>query len=294
MKRRLPLAALLLLLSACGQPPAPAESPTSAPVATAAPPAPEPAARPEGQVPRAFACRGNDPTWALDIDGSGANLRSADGETRFDGGLAAKPDGSFGFSGIAADSGGQQLDARLAPGQCVDTLAEGPAQPFTARVSLPDGVEAAGCCRAAFGLDIAAAPEFDASGKAPEDWSRWLADLAPAIARCSQDAGVDTADVPVAWPMNHGKATVRLRDSSGARFDCLVDLGSRRIENVSPVPESDTHPGEGEPRWLPARETPPVLDCGAVEQVRLGGDAVLGYLHYPAGCPGSGRGQDPT
>ncbi len=273
-------AAAAALLCACGKTP-PASTAAAPPPAAAAP---APAAVPSGQVPRVFACRGNEPSWALDIAADGADFRTLDAEARFDGVLKANEGGSFRFSGLAADSTGQEVNALMSPGQCFDTMADGPAQPFIAQVLLPDGTEASGCCRAEYGLDIAAAPHFDATTKAPDDWSRWLADLAPALVRCTNDAGVDTMDVPVAWPMNRGKATVRLRDSSGARFDCLVDLGNNRIEDVSPVSVSDTHPGEGEPRWLPARDAPPVLGCGQVEQVVLGGDVVLGYLHYAAGC----------
>lgn len=285
MHRPMMLLVLVVMLAACGNPPPPAAPAVPAAAVGPSPePSPAPATLTEGHVPRAFACRGNDPSWALDIDGDGADLRSADGESRFDGALVAGPDGVHAFEGTAADNSGQTVAARLAPGQCVDTLAEGPALPFTALATLPGGTEVAGCCRARYGLDTANAPLFDAADKAPDDWSRWLPDLAPAVARCSQDAGVDTVDVPVAWPMNHGKATVRLRDSSGARFDCLVDLGSNRIENVSQVSVSDRQPGEGEPRWLPGRGAAPVLGCGRVEQVRLDGGAVMGYLHYGDGC----------
>ncbi|MBP6597774.1 MAG: hypothetical protein KA196_09725 [Arenimonas sp.] len=282
--KKLPLLAVLAaLLCACrpaAPDPASSAPPPELPTVASGNLAPAPA----GQVPRVFTCRGNEPAWALDIAAQGADLRTLDTESRFDGELKANQGGSFRFSGLAADITGLQVSALMAPGQCFDTMADGPALPFIAQVVLPDGTDASGCCRAEYGLDVAAAPRFDAATKAPEDWSRWLADLAPALARCTSDAGVDTVDVPVAWPMNHGKATVRLRDSSGARFDCLVDLGSQRIEDVSPVPASESQPGEGEPRWLPAREAPPVLGCGRVEQVLLGGDSVLGYLHYGADC----------
>lgn len=289
MKKAMLSALAVALLCACrapapdagtAPPPTPPEAaqPPAAPAAATAP------AAPAGQVPRVFTCRGNEPSWALDIGAYGADFRSPDSETRFDGELRANAGGSFRFSGLSADGSGQEVNALMSPGQCFDTMADGPARPFIAQVLLPDGGNASGCCSAEYGLDIAAAPTFDAASKPDGDWSRWLPELAPALVRCTNDAGVDTVDVPAAWPMNHGKATVRLRDSSDARFDCLVDLGSQRIEDVSPVAASDLQPGEGEPRWLPPREAPPVLDCGRVEQVLGEGGVPLGYLHYAAGC----------
>jgi uncharacterized membrane protein len=292
MKKAMLSALAVALLCACRAPtpdagtevtPRPPEAAPPPPTAPAAA-TPAPASAPAGQVPRVFACRGNEPSWALDISAFGADFRSTDVESRFDGELKANEGGSFRFSGLAVDGSGQEVNALMSPGQCFDSMADGPARPFIAQVLLPDGGNASGCCSAEYGLDIAAAPHFDAASKPDGDWSRWLPDLASALVRCTNDAGVDTVDVPTAWPMNHGMATVRLRDSGGARFDCRVDLGSQRIEDVTPVAPADTQPGEGEPRWLPPREAPPVLVCGRVEEVLADDGSSLGYLHYAAGC----------
>ena len=69
-----------------------------------------------------------------------------------------------------------------------------------------------------------------------------------------------------------------------ARFDCIVDLGSGKIDNVTAVAADEVMPNEGQPLWLPAGNGPPILDCGRVERVMVGGDAVAGYLHYTDGC----------
>lgn len=285
--KRLP--ALLLpatLLVACSGEPAPAPGPAAAP-APAAPgseAAPATAGLPADQVPRAFLCRGNEPFWSLDIGVGGGLLKTPEGETVLEGKLAATGTGAWTFRGAPVDEPATATNALLSPAQCFDTMADGPALPYSAVVDLPDGRQGSGCCSAEYGLDLDAAPALDAAAKPADDWSRLWPDLGRAVLRCTYDAGVATESVTKAWPMNHGKATVRLRDTGNARFDCLVDLGELDIESVAPVADGDVAPGEGQPRWLPARDTPPVLHCGRVERVSADGDLVLGWLHYPDGC----------
>lgn len=289
MNARTPIAlALLLVLAACSREaaPPPAEAPVEAPAPVADAPAPAPAnsAPPAGQVPRAFLCRGNEPFWALDLAVDNALLKTPDGETALTGELRATEGGAWTFRGAPGDSPGETVGAVLSPAQCFDTMADGPAMPFSAAVSFADGSTASGCCSAEYGLDLGAAPAFDASTKAAGDWSRHLPSLAAAVSRCALDAGVATDVVTKAWPMNRGKATVRLRDSGLARFDCLFDLGSGGIEQVQAVAEAELAPGEGSPLWLPVRENPPVLHCGRVERVAGADGATTGWLHYPEGC----------
>lgn len=289
MNARTPIAlALLLALAACSRDaaPPPAETPAAAPAPIAEAPAPAEAeaAPPAGQVPRAFLCRGNEPFWALDLAVDNALLKTPEGETVLAGDLRATDGGAWTFRGAPEDSPGEAVGAVLSPAQCFDTMADGPAMPFSAAVNFADGSTANGCCTAEYGIDLGAAPAFDAGTKAGDDWSRQLPSLAAAVSRCAFDAGVATDVVTKAWPMNRGKATVRLRDSGMARFDCLVDLGSGQIESVQPVAGADTVPGEGSPLWLPVRENPPVLHCGRVERVAGADGATTGWLHYPEGC----------
>ncbi|MFY2763228.1 hypothetical protein [Arenimonas sp. MALMAid1274] len=290
MKRALPLLLIVLMTGCREESPAPAPStPEPAAVSPDAPAEPTAAATSAalpvpGQVPRAFLCRGNEPFWSLDIRADSALLKTPESEADFDGELLAGSGGSFRFQGSVDGAPDEIVEALVSPAQCFDTMADGPASPFSAQVSLPDGRAGSGCCTAEFGLDLANAPVFDAAAQGPDDWSRHWPDLADSIGHCARDGGVATDVITTAWPMNRGKAVVRLRDTGQARFDCRVDLGTGKIEAVSAVPEGELQPGEAQPVFIPARQGPPVLDCGQVQRVMVGGDAVVGYLHYTAGC----------
>lgn len=147
--------------------------------------------------------------------------------------------------------------------------------------SFADGSVAAGCCRVRLAFDAAAAPVAEFAGKPPDDWARWLPDLLPAIDACLLDAGVPAVRVAWAWPMNRGKAGVRLVDQAGQPTDCVADLGRRKVERVGP-PLSDVsaHADRTGPVFLPAREQPPLVDCGRLERVLDARKRLRGYLHY--------------
>ena len=282
-RARLPLL-LVILLAGCREAPAP-EAPAPAaetPVAEAPAPAPETAV--DGQVPRAFLCRGNEPFWSLDISAASALLKTPESETAFSGALEATGTGAYTFRGNDGDEPAATVEAMITPGHCFDTMADVPASPYSAVAVLPGGTQGSGCCSVEYGLDLASAPAFDSAVVAENAWTRHLAELSEAIERCATDGGVATEAVTAAWPMNHGKATVRLRDSGGDRFDCLIDMEMGDIESVAPA--TDVTPAEAAgPVWRPAGDNPPVLTCGRVERVMDVGDTVRAYLHYTEGCP---------
>lgn len=285
---------LLILLTACGAPnapgpdsgaevdtapmaPAPEPAPSVAPAAPAAPAVPA-----AGQVPRTFLCRGNEPSWAMEVNDGMALLRTADAEIALLGDLKANTGGSFAFRGAPDGSPEDEVMALIAPGQCFDTVAGGPAMPFSAQASFAGGQVASGCCSVEYGIDLTGAPLADAGAKPDTDWSHQLPDLSGAVQRCVRDGGVATDVVTVAWRMKGGKAGVRLRDTGGDRFDCRVNLETGVIEDVTPVPAGDRLPGEGLPTWLPERDLLPVLTCGRAERVPADQDG--GFLHYAQGC----------
>ena len=291
MRPALLLSLTTLALVACS----PAPEPTTNDAATAIPaPAAEAEAVPEatvdsgpapGQVPRSFRCSGNEPFWSLELGMQGGVLTEPGNETLLVGELAPTDTGAWTFKGAPEDEPGAFTGAVLSPAQCFDTMADGPAMPFSAALNFADGRQGSGCCRVEYGLDLENAPVFDPAGKAGDDWSRALPSLGPAVLRCAFDGGVVTEGASKAWPLNRGKAAVRLVDSGGDRFDCLVDLGTGDIESVKPVPAADTLPGEDQPRWLPPGEDRPVLTCGRVERIETDGGLVTGWLHYTDGCP---------
>lgn len=276
----------VIALAGCRQAPEP-ETPAPAapaPVAETPAPAPAPETAPAGQVPRAFLCRGNEPFWSLDISTASALLKTPESEVPLAGTLKATSTGAYTFRGADEDDAALVVEAMITPGQCFDTMADGPASPFSAVVKLADGAEGNGCCSVEFGLDLAAAPAFDAATAGDAAWTRYLGELSEAIDRCALDGGVATEAVTAAWPVNHGKATVRLRDSGMERFDCLIDMETGDIESVTPATGQTPAEAAG-PLWLPARDNPPVLTCGRVERVMDVGDIVRAYLHYTEGCP---------
>lgn len=157
MKRSAVTLSLFALLVACQSPQAPpASAPAAAPApaATAPVPAPEPeptVAPPAteavpGDAPRTFLCRGNEPFWALHVRTDGATFKTPEAELELVGSLKANAGGSFAFRGTSGKGSEGEVSALIAPGQCFDSMADGPAAPFSAQVSFADGQVASGCC----------------------------------------------------------------------------------------------------------------------------------------------------
>ncbi|RZU02008.1 hypothetical protein [Rivibacter subsaxonicus] len=168
---------------------------------------------------------------------------------------------------------------------CVPSMGEGDkiaALDWRAVVSHPDGRVMTGCCTLKTGIDLSRAPVARAAAKPSEDWSRHLGELLPAINVCLVDGVPSTERVSKAWPMNHGKAGVRLVDREGVAYDCVADLGLRKVETVERVALGDTLPGDGDPVFWPAREQPPSIPCGRAERVLDRQGRTVGYLNYQA------------
>jgi hypothetical protein len=105
-------------------------------------------------------------------------------------------------------------------------------------------------------------------------WTEHLRDLAPAMRACL--AGKPGAIVVMAWPMNHGLALSRVLLPGGAREDCAADLGTARVERVTPVAVDERLPGEGIYAFMLERRC---VDARRVESVD---GRELGWLAYPA------------
>lgn len=106
-----------------------------------------------GEMPKAFVCTGNEPSWRLDIDGDRAEytrLRAEVEKQVLAGRLRTleflRPRLTVwrgAASGVAKD-----LVAFVSEERCADTMAD-QTFPFSARISMPDGEVLAGCCRPA-------------------------------------------------------------------------------------------------------------------------------------------------
>ena len=106
-------------------------------------------------VPASLRCAGNEPGWVLSIAGADATLTRmgdpAPGGTALTGAATAldflDPPARLWRGASAADTG--DLVAVVTERQCFDTMADGPAMPFSAIVSAADGAVLTGCCRVA-------------------------------------------------------------------------------------------------------------------------------------------------
>jgi len=262
----------------------PAAQPSVAQPSVAKPPAPKPLAP---LVPLHLRCTGNEPGWRIDAGPGSALLRTQEGSPAgetFRGRARhldyLDPEWTV-WRGRSTARGDRVLVLTVRREACADTMADGP--PFDARavVSLPDGRARAGCCNVTFGYDLRLAPLADPAAKPADDWSRLLPAVSPAVTACVIDGGVAVASVAKAWRLDGGRVGVRLTDSRGAAHDCVADPVTRRVASVRAV-AADATPlvGADEPRFLPAREAPPVIACGRVERVLDRGGRLLGWLQY--------------
>jgi uncharacterized membrane protein len=240
-----------------------------------------------GPVVQQLQCRGEEPFWSLNA-GPDAALWSEPGkETRLRGAfthLAAAP-GWVVWRGAEARAGRSAAPLVLSARKesCTPTMGEGDRiapLDWRAVIVRPGGAVVTGCCSARSGLDLAAAPVAKTAAKDREDWSHQVGVLQPAIDACLRDGVPSTERVSKAWPMNHGKAGVRLLDPEGAAYDCIADLGTRQVETVERVVPGDALPGAGNPVFWPAREAPPLLQCGRAERLVDRRGRTLGFLNY--------------
>lgn len=256
-------------------PPPPAAKPVeaaTAPSVLAAVPAEAKAPDAPAAAPGALRCVGNEPGWLLIVHGPLARLRTQDPrvpELNMPARYTSAPWAETPFGVLRAESReAGTLVAFITAEACADSMS-GEESPLRARVSMPDGSLRAGCCR----------PVMAAADPRPAaDWSRLLPDLLPVVQAC---AGARPGVVLAAWPMNRGKAGVRIGAPDGERFDCLGDLASARVERVAAVSNGHRLPNEGQPTLRIGQPAEPQA-CRKIEAVTgPNGDAV-GSLAWEA------------
>jgi hypothetical protein len=87
------------------------------------------------------------------------------------------------------------------------------------------------------------------------------------------------ASIALAAPLEAGKASVLLRVTDGSLQACTVDLATRRVESLRPL-ASGAPAAADRPRFLPAREQPPLVTCGRLERALDDRGQLVGYLQY--------------
>lgn len=259
----------------------------SVPTLASDPTRPDPG--PQAASIRGMSCVGEEPFWGLEIGRTEARL-SRPGAAGIDEIVLTGRLDTLDFleppaAVFRGDGREGLLVATMRRESCASTMSDQtPDRPWRAVVSFPDGSVATGCCSLA-GADAArVAPQVE-----PDDWTRHLADLLPAIRACIADGRVPVEAVVSAWPMNRGMAGIRLRAPDGSRHDCIADATGSRVETLVPVRESPADaPAEGNPVFLPADPDlagPPNVACGRIEEVLASGGALAGWLHRDP-CPG--------
>lgn len=239
----------------------------------------------QGLAPAQLKCAGNEPFWSIDV-GPGSALLDRLAEPReravYRGTLQRfaylQPEWLV-WRGQSIRQSAQVLTIVARREACQDTMADGPPADYRAVISFADGTSATGCCRARFAYDAREAPLADYAQKAADDWSRLLPGLAAGIAACVNDGGIPVASIALAVPEEAGKARVLLRSTDGSLQSCAVDLATRKIESLRPL-ASAAPAGADRPRFLPAREQPPLVSCGRLERALDERGQLAGYLQY--------------
>jgi uncharacterized lipoprotein YbaY len=121
--------------------------------------------------------------------------------------------------------------------------------------------------------------------KRPEDWSRDLRQLMPAIQVCLRSVSGEGITVTRASAAGGGRIGVRIRTRDGSGFDCTALPDGSKFESLSGLPSFAAKlPGEGEPAFVPAPGSPQMDKCKRYERVLGGLDETLGWLVYDT-CP---------
>jgi uncharacterized membrane protein len=242
----------------------------------------------------ALVCRGNEPFWNLEIDGQRAHYTRL-GETPRE--LSGAPDAldylhppEMVWRGRGADMAADVV-VFVAERTCRDTMSDGEGRSVFShqvRVSMPDGAVLVGCCalaavpsredETASGADVTLA----ALSKHPvDDWTRFLADMLPAIRTCLDATPGPAPRVTDAWPMNHGMIGMRSRNGDGGWFQCIAPMVGGGVDRFEPVAEGSTRvPGEGEVLFTAPAEGPLAGGCYQHERVVDEQGEVIGWLAH--------------
>jgi uncharacterized membrane protein len=295
-----------------------APKPVATQSAAARPAAATTVARKRTKAVTQFACRGNEPAWSLVIDRDTARYLALQGSepqaVPLKGKLKVTGEGrtpDVDWRGKSDDGGSYKV--LIQEQACADTMADaGEGQgtfAYRARLTLPNGKLVQGCCHAGLetvaqaqpaatpaalpgaaarldppkleqaSVNLEQAPVAQLFAKRPDDWSRFLLELKPAIDACLDRTPGGAAYVTKAWPMNRGLVGVRTRNGGAGWFDCVAEYDGRSVQRFDPVTaEAGPVPGEGNVLYTPITSTPLQGKCWRQERVVDGGGTALGWL----------------
>lgn len=232
-------------------------------------------------VVQGLECRSDEPAWRLDASRSSAQFSTTVPRKRevvFRGSLQALP----GEPALLVWRG----DTTHLPRETVVLVAREeacqmavpgiPNGTHRALLSIRGGEAVTGCCVARAGYDARVAPAAAPAAKSPDDWSRGVVDLTPALNACATREGARFRAVTSAR-VDGGKVRVRMRETDGKDVDCVVDANGRGTPAIGPA--TGDAPARG-PWWYPVREPAPIVACGKLERVLNTRGGATGYLQY--------------
>lgn len=266
-----------------------APSSPSASASSAAPASP-------ASVPRQFACQGREPFWNLVVDGDTARYVSLTGSGEpttpvlLSGRLQATVESAgaiYGWRGRAAD--GNAYGVLIERRSCRDDMSDedgGLTFAYSATLAVPGRDTLHGCCNTGLtrtkGADVTGEASVRLSAlrtRAPDDWSRHLSDLLPAIDACLERTPGGGAYVTKAWPMNRGLVGVRTRNASVGWFECVAHRQGRNVESFAPVDsKAERVPDEERVLFMPPSVARHEGNCFRHERVVDEADRLYGWL----------------
>ncbi|MBY0447602.1 MAG: hypothetical protein K2P95_02840, partial [Hyphomonadaceae bacterium] len=105
-------------------------------------------------------------------------------------------------------------------------------------------------------------------------WANGLVDLLAPIDACLGRSRRPASQVTHAYPLNPQEVSVRLLDSDGGRYECIVARSGGGVRYFEPIGDSDVLSGERDPLFTRAPEEPPAAPCLKSEEAPGG----IGWL----------------
>jgi uncharacterized membrane protein len=205
-----------------------------------------------------FEAVGTEPFWRLDLmDDWVSFTRPGLQEV---GGLPARKD--YRANGARIVAGPLVITLRVA--QCEHETGE--TLPYTAEVDY-EGVSYDGCARRG-------ASTSDAN------WAARITDVLPAIDSCLARIDNKPGRVTIAYLLDNGRASVRLVDAQGGRYECSVNSKGGQVDDWGALSDRDVMQGEGDPIFsrAPTPAPAPKKPCAKSVEAKAPDGRVLGWL----------------